>query len=184
MSTGQAFAPSFLRMSSIASSKSAPTRSILLMKAMRGTLILVRLAPDRLRLRLHAGHRMNTAIAPSSTRSERSTSAVKSTWPGVSMMFTRILMPSKILNTPLLLVCSPEAGRRSRSDRDAALALLLHPVGHGGAFVHLTDLVDHAGVKKDALGQRRLAGIDVRGDADVPRPLERITCGSANSDSS
>ena len=36
----------------------------------------------------------NTAIAPSSTRRERSTSAVKSTWPGVSMMFTRILMPS------------------------------------------------------------------------------------------
>ena len=28
----------------------------------------------------------NTATAPSSTRSERSTSTVKSTWPGVSMM--------------------------------------------------------------------------------------------------
>ena len=28
----------------------------------------------------------NSAIAPSSTRSERSTSTVKSTWPGVSMM--------------------------------------------------------------------------------------------------
>ena len=31
----------------------------------------------------------NTAIAPSSTRSERSTSIVKSTWPGVSMMLIR-----------------------------------------------------------------------------------------------
>src|SRR5207244_6521705 len=31
----------------------------------------------------------NTATAPSSTRSERSTSAVKSTWPGVSMMLMR-----------------------------------------------------------------------------------------------
>ncbi len=31
----------------------------------------------------------NTAIAPSSTRSERSTSIVKSTWPGVSMMLMR-----------------------------------------------------------------------------------------------
>ncbi len=30
-----------------------------------------------------------TAIAPSSTRSERSTSTVKSTWPGVSMMLMR-----------------------------------------------------------------------------------------------
>ena len=31
----------------------------------------------------------NTATAPSSTRSERSTSTVKSTWPGVSMMLIR-----------------------------------------------------------------------------------------------
>src|SRR6478735_65964 len=31
----------------------------------------------------------NSAIAPSSTRSERSTSTVKSTWPGVSMMLMR-----------------------------------------------------------------------------------------------
>ena len=59
--------------------------------------IFGRLAPDRLGLRLHAGHAQKTAIAPSSTRSERSTSAVKSTWPGVSMMFTRILMPSNSL---------------------------------------------------------------------------------------
>ena len=67
----------------------------------------------------------------------------------------------------------PGAGRGRGSDRDAALAFLLHPVGHGGAFMHLTDLVDHAGVKKDALGDRRLAGVDVRGDPDVARPLER-----------
>ena len=32
---------------------------------------------------------LNTQTAPSSTRSERSTSMVKSTWPGVSMMLTR-----------------------------------------------------------------------------------------------
>ncbi len=31
----------------------------------------------------------NTAIAPSRTRNDRSTSIVKSTWPGVSMMLTR-----------------------------------------------------------------------------------------------
>ena len=31
--------------------------------------------------------------APSSTRSERSTSTVKSTWPGVSMMLIRYWMP-------------------------------------------------------------------------------------------
>ena len=39
--------------------------------------------------------------------------------------------------------------------------------------MHFADLVDHAGVKKNALGQRRLAGVDVRGNPDVPRPLER-----------
>ena len=89
------------------------------------------------------------------------------------MMLTRILMPSKHLVDARFLLLRPGAGRRGGSDRDAALAFLLHPVGHGGAFVHFADLVDHAGVKKNALGQRRLAGIDVRGDADVPRPLER-----------
>ena len=39
--------------------------------------------------------------------------------------------------------------------------------------MHVAHLVDHAGVKQNALGDRRLAGIDVRGDADVARPLER-----------
>ena len=68
----------------------------------------------------------------------------------------------------------PSAGRRGGSDRDAALAFLLHPIGHGRAFVHFTDLVDHAGVKKNALGQRRLARVNVSGNADVARPLERI----------
>ena len=51
--------------------------------------VLVGLAPDRLGLRLDAADPQNTATAPSSTRSERSTSIVKSTWPGVSMMLMR-----------------------------------------------------------------------------------------------
>src|SRR4029078_12856478 len=72
--------------------------------------VLVGLAPHRLGLRLPTLPRTrylspwrhtvsacgstpatesNTATAPSSTRSERSTSAVKSTWPGVSMMLIR-----------------------------------------------------------------------------------------------
>ena len=52
-------------------------------------LVLVGLAPDRLGLRLNAATAQNTATAPSSTRMERSTSIVKSTWPGVSMMLMR-----------------------------------------------------------------------------------------------
>jgi len=39
--------------------------------------------------------------------------------------------------------------------------------------------VDHAGIKKNALRQRRLARVDVRGDADVPRRFERETCDRA-----
>ena len=38
----------------------------------------------------------NTATAPSSTRSERSTSTVKSTWPGVSMMLIRYGTPERV----------------------------------------------------------------------------------------
>jgi hypothetical protein len=52
-------------------------------------LVAVRLAPHGLGLRLDAVPPSNTATAPSSTRSERSTSMVKSTWPGVSMMLMR-----------------------------------------------------------------------------------------------
>ena len=61
----------------------------------------------------------------------------------------------------------PEGGGGRGSDGDAPLALLLHPVHRGGAFVHFTELVGHAGVEKDALGRSGLPGIDVRHDADV-----------------
>ena len=107
---------------------------------------------------------------------------MKSTWPGRVDDVHAHLDAFEHLVDALFRLLHPGAGRRGGGDRDAALAFLLHPVGHGGAFVHLTDLVDHAGVKKDALGQRRLAGVDVRGNADVPRPLERELRGPANSD--
>ena len=65
------------------------------------------------------------------------------------------------------LVAIPEAGGSSRGDGDTPLLLLLHPVHRGGTVVHLTDLVADTGVVEDALGRRRLTGIDVRHDADV-----------------
>ena len=61
----------------------------------------------------------------------------------------------------------PEGGGRGGGDGDAALLLLLHPVHGGGTVVDLTDLVRLTGVVEDALGRRRLAGIDVGHDADV-----------------
>ena len=61
----------------------------------------------------------------------------------------------------------PERGRRGGRDRDAALLLLLHPVHRRGAVVDFADLVRLAGVVEDALGRRRLPGIDVGHDAEI-----------------
>jgi hypothetical protein len=69
-------------------------------------------------------------------------------------------------------VIAPEAGRRSRRDRDAALLFLLHPVHHGRSFVNLTNLVGDARVEQDPFRRGGLAGIDVRHDADVARPVQ------------
>ena len=41
-------------------------------------------------------------------------------------------------------VVLPRRGNGSRGDGDATFPFLGHPVGHGGAVVHLTDLVHHA----------------------------------------
>ena len=69
-------------------SKSAPMRSSLLMKQMRGTEYP---SACRQTVSLWASTPSTaekTTTAPSSTRRLRWTSAVKSTWPGVSMMLT------------------------------------------------------------------------------------------------
>jgi hypothetical protein len=71
----------------------------------------------------------------------------------------------------------PETGGRSRRDRDAALALLLHPVHDRGAVVHFADLVRDAGVEKDAFGGRGLACVNVRTDADVPVTIDGCDSG-------
>jgi hypothetical protein len=71
-------------------------------------------------------------------------------------------------------VVLPEARRSSAGDGDAALLLLDHPVHDGSAVVDLADLMGLAGVIQDSLGGRRLAGIDVRHDADVTHVLELV----------
>ena len=67
--------------------------SILLTKQMRGTLYLSAWRHTVSDCGSTPSLPSNTATAPSSTRSERSTSTVKSTWPGVSMML--IWVPSQ-----------------------------------------------------------------------------------------
>ncbi len=61
----------------------------------------------------------------------------------------------------------PEGGGRGGGDRDAALLLLLHPVHRRGAVVDFADLMGLAGIVKDALGRRRLSGVDVSHDAEI-----------------
>ena len=46
----------------------------------------------------------NTATAPSSTRSERSTSTVKSTWPGVSMMLMRWSFQKQVVAAEVMVI--------------------------------------------------------------------------------
>ena len=65
------------------------------------------------------------------------------------------------------LVLVPEARDGGGGDGDTPLLLLFHPVGGRGTVVRLTDLVVDTGVEEDALSRRRLAGVDMRHDADV-----------------
>jgi len=120
----------------------------------------VRLAPDRLGLRLDTGHRV-----------EYRDGTVQD--PERALDLDReVHVAGRVDDVdPMAL---PLAGGRGGRDRDAALALLDHPVHLRGALVHLTDLVGLAGVIEDALGRRGLAGVDVRHDPDVPGSGERV----------
>jgi hypothetical protein len=62
----------------------------------------------------------------------------------------------------------PCTGCSSRGDRDATLLLLLHPVHRRGPLVHFADTVIHTRIEENALGRRRLAGVDVSHNPDVP----------------
>ncbi len=127
--------------------------------------VLVGLAPDRLGLRLHAAHR-----AVDHAR------AVEH--PHRALDLDReVDVPRGVDDVDVVLGIGhvhalPETGRRGRRDGDAALLLLLHPVHGGSAVVDLAKLVIDAGVEQDALGGRRLAGVDVRRDADVSIALD------------
>ncbi len=118
-----------------------------------GDVVLVGLAPDLLGLRL------DTLLAV-----EHGNGTVEH--PKAALHLDgEVDVPGGVDDVDLVVV--PEAGGSGGGDGDPPLLLLLHPVHGGGAVVHLTDLVADTGVIEDALGRRRLAGIDVRHDADV-----------------
>ena len=126
--------------------------------------VLVRLPPDVLGLRLHAG---DTVV-------DRDRTVEHAQRPldldGEVDVARRV--------DDLDRVTLPLALGGGGSDRDTALLLLLHPVHDGSALVDLTDLVRDTGVEQDPLGRRRLTGVDVRHDPDVADLGERVVGGS------
>ncbi len=62
----------------------------------------------------------------------------------------------------------PGTGGRRGGNRNPAFLLLLHPVHGGSAVMDFSDLVAYACIKKDAFGSRSLSGVDVRRNTDVP----------------
>src|SRR5689334_4145510 len=129
--TTSGVAPRRLEIISTQRWNSAPTRSILLTKQIRGHVVLVGLPPDRLRLRLHAGHRV-----------EHRDRAVKH--PKRALHFDGEVDVARRVDD-VDRVVQPGGSRRGGRDRDAALLLLRHPVHGGRAIVDFTDLVVDAG---------------------------------------
>ena len=121
--------------------------------------IAVRLAPDRLGLGLHA----RDAV-------EHDDRAVQDAQRSLHLD-GEVHVPGRIDDVDPMV--APERRRRSGGDGDPALLLLRHPVHRRRALMHLADLVDLLGVEEDALGDGRLAGVDMGDDADVPRTFER-----------
>ena len=96
--------PSLVTICSNVRLKSAPMRSILLTKQMRGTRYLSAWRHTVSDCGSTPATESNTATAPSSTRSERSTSAVKSTWPGVSMMLMRCSRQKQVVAADVMVM--------------------------------------------------------------------------------
>src|SRR5580698_10672005 len=119
-------------------------------KANAGNPVLVSLAPDLLRLRLHS---MDGVKYGDSTVE----------YPQRTLNFGREIDVARGVNNIDANV-APGAGGGGGSDGDAALLLLLHPVHGGSAFVDLSDAVRLSGIEKDALGRSGLTGINVGHD--------------------
>src|SRR5712692_7308133 len=126
--------------------------------------VLVRLAPYRFGLRLHARDGIEYAHR-----------AVQ--YAQRALHFHREVHVARRIDdidAVFLVEAVPGRRRRRARDGDAALAFLLHPVHGGRAFVHRTDLVGHTRIEQDALGRRGLSGVDVRHDPDVAGVFEFV----------
>ena len=84
--------------------KFAPTRSILLMKATLGTPYLSAWCQTVSDWGSTPPTAQNTTTAPSRTRRQRSTSIVKSTWPGVSMMWISWFRQAHVVTAEVMVI--------------------------------------------------------------------------------
>ena len=134
--------------------------------------ILVHLAPNGFRLGLHAGN--GTENGDSTIEH-----AERAFHLGREVHVARGIddVDAMVDVREMTFLGLPSGGDSGRGDRDATLAFLFHPVGGGGTIMHFAHLVHHAGVEEDALRRGRLAGVNVRGDTDVTRVLERERAG-------
>ena len=165
--TGTAFAPRRSIIVCTERSKSAPMRSILLMNAMRGTWYL-------------SAWRQTVSDCGSTPATESNSG------------------DGAVEDAQRALDLDGEVDVAGRVDDVDAVALHSHVVAAevivmprscscsiqsivGRALVDLADLVGATGVVEDALGRRRLAGVDVRHDPDVPGLLERVLAGHVSS---
>jgi hypothetical protein len=73
----------------------------------------------------------------------------------------------------LLAHAAPETGSCGRGNGNTSLLLLLHPVHHGSAVMHFSDLVRDTGIEQDPFRRGGLAGIDMGHDAYVSIPRYR-----------
>ena len=94
-----------------------------------------------------------TSTAPSSTLRTRSTSAMKSGWPGVSIRLTCTSLDRE--------------RRDGRLDRDAALLLERQRVGLRRAGIDAAELVDDTGRVQQPFGESCLTGVYMRQDPKV-----------------
>ena len=92
------------RIISTVRSKSAPMRSILLTKQRRGTWYLLAWRHTVSVWGSTPATASKTATAPSSTRRERSTSTVKSTCPGVSMMLIQLSLQLQVVAAEVMVM--------------------------------------------------------------------------------
>ena len=113
--------------------------------------ILIRLSPNRFALWLYSSH--PTEYCDRSVQNPEGTldfsRKVHVSW-GIDNVdpVHRLL---KTFDQSCIRLDRPETGGGSGGNRDTTFPLLLHPIGHGGAFMHLSHFMNATRIKKHPL---------------------------------